>query len=266
LAVPPLLGFAALGLDNLMHDINLRVGLEFSRQDEKLSGFSLPVSWVLLPFLILALRNAHEMNSRFLVTTTYSPDLSVVIDQLESAETEWVMVPFGQHFWFVPALERNMKIGFDFARTWSWPERPNPAIFLEASMDETKPGMEVVEMVGDIRIFQNLSGPQYAVVTGQNQTITPCRAKGMWGNIDVTCSLADAGTLIVQEYNWSGWKAFVNEERVPLQDVHWLSVNLPAGESHIEFLYRPWDVFLGLILFVAGIVCSVRVWIRNPEN
>ena len=35
----------------------------------------------------------------------------------------------------------------------------------------------------------------------------PCRANATGGNIDVECETDRAGTLIVQENNWSGWYA-----------------------------------------------------------
>jgi hypothetical protein len=44
----------------------------------------------------------------------------------------------------------------------------------------------------------------------------------------------------------------------------WLSLEAPAGDHRYQFRYRPWEVFVGLMASLGGIVLVVRWWLRAP--
>jgi len=92
----------------------------------------------------------------------------------------------------------------------------------------------------------------------------PCSATASGGDIDVECATNSSGKLIVTENSWTGWQA--NRDGIPiaLDANRWLSVEAPAGSHHYEFRYRPWDVWVGLLLTLIGIVLCVRWWFRSP--
>jgi uncharacterized membrane protein YfhO len=75
----------------------------------------------------------------------------------------------------------------------------------------------------------------------------------------------DAGKLVVKENTWTGWKAWVDGERVPLIGEQWLEVNAPAGEHTYLFRYRPWDVPLGIALSIVGVIMCVYLWF-GPQH
>ncbi len=265
-AVAPLLGLTALGLDRFLQIDAPQIGLALTRRDEQYTHRSIPITWLALPLLALALRGAYQMNARFIVTTTPGPEIGRVVDALKTADTQWVAVPFGEHFWLAPALNRGLKIAVDFARTWSWPGRDAPTPFLEASRDETRPGMEHTGSQDGVNLFASATGAAYAVIEHADGTFTPCTATARWGDISITCTTSEAGTLTVQEYSWTGWRASINGEKTLLQDAPWLWVDLPAGNNTIEFRYRPWDVPLGLIVMALGLSLSIWLWIKNPAH
>ena len=99
--------------------------------------------------------------------------------------------------------------------------------------------------------------------TGDRQI--PCRATALGGNIDVVCLTTEPGTLVVQENQWTGWRAWRDGERIPLEHGPWLEVEAPLGEHEYEFRYRPWDVVLGIVLTVVGIVLAVWLWVTGPR-
>jgi hypothetical protein len=85
------------------------------------------------------------------------------------------------------------------------------------------------------------------------------------GYIDVECDSEAAGTLVVYEYSWSGWTARRDGQALMLGPGPWLNVFAPAGTHHYEFRYRPWDVPLGLVLSLAGMVLCVWLWMRAKK-
>ncbi len=106
---------------------------------------------------------------------------------------------------------------------------------------------------------------EYAVIDNGTQRI-PCRAMAHGGDIDVDCETDSAGTLIVQEYSWTGWYVSRNGQPVELRAEPWLSAAAPAGKSHFEFRYRPWDVPVGVLLSVFGLGLIVVLWLKSSTR
>jgi hypothetical protein len=78
--------------------------------------------------------------------------------------------------------------------------------------------------------------------------------------IDVVCDGELPGRLIVRENMWSGWKAWRDGERVPLLGYLWLEAESPAGYHEYAFRYLPWDVPLGMLLSLAGMIMAGWLW------
>jgi hypothetical protein len=73
-------------------------------------------------------------------------------------------------------------------------------------------------------------------------------------------SATGPGTLIVSEIAYPGWSVLVDgvdEEMVFLDDLL-MGVNLEPGPQRVEFIFRPRSVYIGMSLFVGGLV--VLVW------
>lgn len=264
ISVPPLLGLSAAGLDHLIKLDSPNLVLGYSENASSAQTFSISLKWIILWFLFVGLRDAYHMNHRFFETIQVDPAIYRVVRQMRTENSEWVNVPFGANIWVGPALESGLKLGFDFNRTWHWMERPYPAGYFEASFTEPREGMELVNTLEGVQLHRAVGGPAYALVYHPDGTTTPCAADSNWGNIDVTCSTVERGNLIVTENNYSGWKAYVNNQRAALEEYHWLQTPVPAGETTVSFRYRPWDVPAGLLLLLAGLVVSYFLW--NGES
>jgi uncharacterized membrane protein YfhO len=109
-------------------------------------------------------------------------------------------------------------------------------------------------------------GETYAAVVDDQGTQQPCVALGTGGQITVKCDSDSSGTLVVKDYVYSGWKAWLDGERIPLTGSDWLEVSAPAGEHTFEFRYQPWDVPFGIIMLIIGIALSIWAWVQKPAN
>jgi uncharacterized membrane protein YfhO len=82
----------------------------------------------------------------------------------------------------------------------------------------------------------------------------------------VVCSVSEGGDLIVRENMWSGWKAWMDGERIQLIGKNWLQVKAPAGEHTYQFRYQPRDVSFGVFLSLIGLLLSIYFWRNTPKN
>lgn len=265
LAVPPILGLAAVGLDRLFDAWNtrLRIGLEGSSNES--FALRLDPRWLILIPLVVAVNQAKEFNSRWLVTAKIEPFVWEVVGALQTDELQWVNVPLGEHFFVTPSIQEGLKLSADFFRTWHWKDRAIPKPYLEANRHGPPAGMTEKTVVEGIHIHVASEVSEYAVVEHSDGAKTPCEAEGVGGNLEVTCRISREGALVIQENNWSGWRAYIDGQRAMLQDSPWLSVRLPAGEQTVSFRYRPWDVLLGFGFLIVGIVISVAMWRKAPS-
>ncbi|HYR46155.1 MAG TPA: hypothetical protein VER78_04050, partial [Thermoanaerobaculia bacterium] len=263
LAVPPILGLSAIGLDRLFKarwpglPSALPAGL----------ARILSLRWLLLIPLVLALRSAWDFGKPSIrLAPPFPPYIAGVLSSLKTPDSQWVSTPRGEHYWIEPALARGLKLANNAYLTWRWRARPSPEPALAASYAETFPGMAQASVVSGIRIFAAPPGREYAAVLHADGRRTVCSARGTGGNIDVLCDTPSAGALIVRENSWSGWKARLAGREWRLLPGRWLSVELPRGHNTIQFRYRPWDLPLGLVLCLGGLGLASREVIRDRRD
>ncbi len=80
---------------------------------------------------------------------------------------------------------------------------------------------------------------------------------------------ACAGYLIVADPAAPGWTATLDGRRVPLgeYDGAMRAVAVPAGESLVEFSYRPLSVMVGAGLSATGfLACVVALWVGRQRK
>lgn len=221
--------------------------------------------WVLVVPLLLAISSAWSFGRQWVYTVDLPPGITFVVDALHTPDLQWVNPPFGEHAFAERAMRANLKMSAG-VRPWNWRERPFPEPVLEADRHGVPPGMhaEPVEVVDQVPIYMAPSGREYASVTHSEGSRTVCRGRGSGGYIDVTCDLPQAGTLTVIENQWTGWQAHLNGQALAIDRTqHWLTVELPAGEHTMAFRYRPWDIWIGVGLCVAGVILAVWYWRRD---
>jgi hypothetical protein len=124
---------------------------------------------------------------------------------------------------------------------------------------------EVDRVEGDAAVRARLAqAPEqlmtHAFVRGEVPSgIQPCPSPGTAflearRNIEsrerVRASLPCAGLVIVSQTWYPGWMAYVDGRRTPLLEAYGFldAVPVPAGEHHIELVYRPWHAWIGALI------------------
>lgn len=263
LAVPPVLALAAAGLQHIL-DMDwprLQMGLVDSNSQHK---FTLHLRWLLVLPLALALSTAWTFTSHWVKGTAMHPDIFAVLDALRTPDTQWVNTPYGEQFWIEPAVRSGLKLS-QGVQGWFWYGRDIPEPVREASPGGSPPGMAFSSVVGNKTISEQLEGREYATVQHPNDSHAACEAHATGGNIDVQCQITEPGTLTVKENSWAGWQVYVNDAPADLIAGPWLKVELPEGTNWVEFRYRPWDVQIGLLLWLGGVLLACYAWWQGDE-
>jgi hypothetical protein len=262
LAVPPLLGLSAYGLDKLWRLGWPRLALAL-RPSSAGHGSGVSLRWLLLVPLVWNLSTAYDFARNWLYTTELRQDVYNVLQALRTPDLQWVEPPFGEHYWIEAAIGLDLKLSPGIM-TWQWKGRPFPEPYLEASrMKPPEDAVQVGEVEG-VSVYRR-EGQEYAFVQAGDETAA-CEAFGMGGDLRVECRNAGDGRLVVRENSWSGWYAWRDGKRVPLNQDRWLSVEAPAGEHTYRFRYLPWDVPLGVLLSVLGIGLCIWQWFRHSPS
>lgn len=252
LAIPPILALAGLGLDHLLRLLKDPVNLQVSL-GEPTYKLRLDLRWLVLPPLLVALHAAWDFGRNWLNLVPLGGEVSAVLDALTTPTAEWVNTPFGEHFFVTPAVERGLKLALGI-RPWYWRDRPLPPALLEAYREGPPPGLTPVGSAGGVPIYRGPPEHSYARLIYADGSFTPCSATGRGGDIAVRCGSLQPGRLVIHEYTWSGWQARVDGKPAQLEGDVWLELELPAGAELVSVHYRPWDVPLGLIFCLAGML------------
>lgn len=131
----------------------------------------------------------------------------------------------------------------------------------------TDPDLELLENpAGEGFLYQNttcqprirLEDPDGAVLNGshiQVERYTPN---------SISLTVCGPGRLVVADNAFPGWIATINGQRVDIAIVNgWMrSVEIPTGESRVEFIYMPWQFFLGLAVSILSLICCGVLWLK----
>ena len=263
LAVPAVLGLAAVGLERVLRLDWPALRLEPARGG---AGRALSARWLLVIPLVFTLFDAKQFSENWIVTEIRGEPIYQLLDGLRTQELAWVNPPFGEHFYIEPAVAMGLKLS-PGVMSWRWEGREYPIATLEANRAGPPPGPTVqVNLLDGVPIYQRTDQP-YAAVYAGGEIVAVCLANGRGGSIDVRCENETPGVLIVKENMWSGWKAWRDEDgRVELLHWQWLEARAPAGEHVYYFRYRPWDVPLGIALSVVGLILCFNVWRKDDRS
>jgi hypothetical protein len=270
LAVAPILGLAAVGLDSLLRATgpHIRLGVAMPDRQPRVLPLVLDARWLLIVPLLLALNDGRLLGTQWIGTYRLGPEVPAVLDALRTPDLQWVDVPGWKPYWVEPAVARNLKLAGSpeagAVERFRWRDRPLPLPVLSTGPQSPPPGMEPRGDVAGWLVYAAPPGREYAAVTDAMGARTVCTAQGLGGQVDVSCNAPHDGTLTVIENYWGGWQAAVDGRGVPVRPGRWLELELPAGQHEIQLRYRPWDVPVGLALMAAGIALAVYLW-RKPE-
>ncbi len=112
------------------------------------------------------------------------------------------------------------------------------------------PGLEAGD--ADNGVFrQPIPGPGRVSSTGGSAEITDQTLRS------ITVRATGPGTLTLRDRNMPGWTASIGGQAVPILGDLWREVELPAGESTVEFRYTPPGWSMGWIMFVIGLLAAI---------
>lgn len=265
LAIPLLLGLSAYGLDAVRNGKWPKVFLDINQETPAQPvDVDIPVKWlIILPLILIAFYQAREFSKHWIYTTKMETGLYEMIDALQTPSLEWVNPPFGEHRYAEPAIANGLKLSPGFM-AWSWVEREPPAPRLEALLGGP-PVDEVVvaKIIDEVPIYLR-EYEHYAAIQNQDE-IFPCVATGNGGSITVSCNSPVAGILTIKENYWNGWYAWQDGQSIKLLDNQYLQVHASEGEHTYKFNYLPWDVPLGIILSLTGVIVFLIMFFA-PEK
>ena len=100
--------------------------------------------------------------------------------------------------------------------------------------------------------------------TGQCEGREPVEfVKNTPHEIVATVSMRCRGFVIFADPDFPGWEAFLDGDRVPIHPAYAAlrSIAVPAGPHRIEFVYRPFSVYLGAVSTALGLLTAVALLI-----
>lgn len=265
LAVPPIIGLAAVGLDSLLvcarNWYRLRFVVRFQQHRH-----SIPIDFriALVALAILAVRDV-TINGRYWLRLEDMNEFAEprVTQALVTDELRWFSEPLLSAKYQLLSPGYQIKDGA-IVRPWWLLPMAKPAMGAVIS-GEVQPGM-TASTIDDVSFWTPDTGNPYAqVYTATGETVT-CRATGRGANISVVCPDGASGILMVQERMFNGWQATTDQGALPLSPSSvWLSTVLPEGVSTITFRFKPTEFWVGALLSLIGLLW-VAWWIIVPNR
>jgi hypothetical protein len=259
LAVAPLLALAAIGVQRLLDAPWPPLALALGAAPHRTWRIELETRWLLAIGLVAAVAQAASFSHQWVAKSTIEPMVHQQLDGLRTPGLEWVRPPFGEGVFVEPAVRQGLKV-VDDMRPWYWRDHDEPQpLVLASRTEESDPELRVVSEIDGVRIYEGPPERSYATLA-QADGLVVCTARGVGGDVDVTCPPHNGGLLTVKEHYTAGWHASAGGVPLALRPALWLTMELPAGQTAVQLRYRPWTRWLGVILCVLGLALAAGVW------
>ena len=268
IAIQPLIFIAAIILQELIERKWLNIEIVIKAGDFSTKVF--PLKWIVLFIIVfISIKGPYEYGNRYLTIRPISiPESELML--LDTKSAQWVG-PLN-YDWIPTLISRNKKLVIK-DRPWSWKGRKGVKPLLEVVDNQN--GIQIpgtIDTLGKLDLIAD-ENQEYAMVNNGGKPV-PCSAKSLGGQIDVTCELERDGVLQVREFYWTGWYAWMDGKQIESDTTKdYLTVPASAGKHIYSFRYRPWDVYTGMGLSLAGLmICIVllvkrnRIRTENPKN
>lgn len=265
LLVPLVLALAAWGVDRMLK-LNWPVLILAPSETNAHPRLTIRLSRLVMVLVLgTSLFNAYRFGQKWIRTVTQEQGPYQVVEAAKTTSAQWVALPYGEHFWGPLAAEVGLK-QTSYVRPWFWLDRVQPLPAVEATRTSVDTGadgfLRQVDGVNLVRHSENM----YSFVISSEEGREPCRSIAQGGNIDLYCQNDSPGMLIVRENNFTGWRVSIDDQPALIDDEPWLSTAAPAGEHHYSFRYRPWDVTIGFVLSLLGLLISGWLWLRSGNE
>lgn len=260
LAIQPLLLLAATGLDAIVNFHWPIAKLGDLLQNDKVQ-LEITKWLALIAVIFFSIKAPYEFGSQFLGVRP------ILIDQKEVAllntnSSQWVQqLDFD---WLPYLFENDAKVIIP-PEPLSWKDREMVGPLLRVADSRNEPNVTgVIQNMGVLALVRD-DDQEYAVLSSGEMRI-PCAANALGGRIDVTCSAKANGILVVREYYWQGWYAWIDGEPAYLdKNADFLTLSAPAGNHTFHFEYRPWDVWAGMALSFLGLILCCILWWKEKR-
>lgn len=213
----------------------------------------LPLKMVIVAALLVSnLQSVSRFGHNWLdEIDRYEPQVVEIVTDIKALPFGYIHAP---DWMTIPLMSNNIKIS---EMIFSWRlvgyEFPEPTYILSFDPRE---GAEVIKQYENgWTLYRNLDpNAVYAQVIHDTGEPTICQVdRALAGIVDVTCTTAEPGTLIVQEHDMPDWTATINGQFVqPSIGTGWLTLNIPAGTHAVQLRYQPWYVMPSLLFAVLG--------------
>ncbi len=260
LAVVPILALAGYGLDGLWRLTWPRLAALDKQQGNPL--VVVDFRWGVVIALIPSVTAVYSFGQTLLGHVDRTPQYEVIAGYWVPS-TQWVQVP--DWVFVPPALSAGYKVTNFYREIAGFARRESPKPYLAVCSDPIPPEVEKVRQWQGQWLCQNPQN-EYAYVDLGDGTMSPCNASGTGGDLTVHCKTDRDGILVVEENSWTGWSVWRDSTPAALipasSSAYWLRTNAPSGDHTYDFQYRPWDVWVGLAVTIAGIVLAASLWFR----
>jgi hypothetical protein len=134
-----------------------------------------------------------------------------------------------------------------------WVEGPEAALEAVFAADFDPDQMVVLEGAPPADLPSHATGGSAEVV-----------AQGDPNRVEISVETRGGGWLVLSDAFYPGWQARVDGERTSIYPADSLlrAVWVPAGEHHVEFVYRPASFWIGAGVSAVAWVLLAAVWVR----
>ena len=235
LAIPPILGLAAYGLDQLLNLEWPTLWINFSEQIS-IPRWKIPLRWLLIIPLIFSLQRGYQFSQNWTNTDYIGDGVFQLLDTLKTDDLQWVNPPFGEHYYIVTGIDKGLKLSPGI-RAWQWKGRELPIPSLEAIRELPPEDTITITSIDQVGIYAR-PAEHYAAVLS-NGSEQPCTAIDGGGKITVQCNTPRIWKACGKREHLDGLESLVDGERVPLTGSQWLEVNAPQETTLTSFCTDP---------------------------
>lgn len=119
---------------------------------------------------------------------------------------------------------------------------------------------------GKYYIYENVSAKPRAYLLSSGSANITFAAENQ---ITVKTSAKKATSLILTDWYYPGWKAYINGKEVPIQvyETTFRQVSIPKGKAIVKFIYDPLSFKLGLVITIISLLSFVALFVfRKNKN
>jgi hypothetical protein len=133
--------------------------------------------------------------------------------------------------------------------------------YLVSEFDIKKEGFDLVARFGETRLYKNLKEMPRAWIQPDKGGENALQASiTFWSPNRISVKATGPGSLVVSEVAYPGWRVYVDGKRsdIVVTDKTLRSVRINTGLHEVIFVYRPLSVYLGLLLFIIGVILVLK--------